>query len=56
MKKFGGGMGKFHPAARIARPASPMKIKPPQQARIRVPQGNTGSGDPQPFLSNVGKI
>jgi hypothetical protein len=53
--KFGGG-NKFHPAAHIARPPKPMKVKAPQQARIRVPQGNTGSGDPQPFLPDVGKI
>lgn len=56
MKIGGGGMGKFHPAAKIARPASPMKVKAPQQARIRVPQGNTGAGDPQPFLPAVGKV
>jgi hypothetical protein len=52
----GGGMGKFHPAAKIARPAKPMKVHPPQQPHIRVPQGSTGGGDPQPSLPDIGKI
>jgi hypothetical protein len=56
VKIGGGGMGKFHPAAKIAKPPSPMKIKAPQSARIRLPQGNTGQSDPGPYLPGVGKL
>lgn len=53
---------KIRGAGHIPRPASPgklpkpMKIHPAAQARIRLPEGNTGSSDPEPFLPGVGKL
>lgn len=42
---------------KIAKPAAPKtKIHPAAQARIRLPQGNTGGGDPGPYLPGVGKL
>ena len=52
---------KIRGAGRIPKPASvhlpkPMKIHPAAQARIRLPEGNTGGSDPEPFLPGVGKL
>lgn len=49
--------GKFHAPAKMAKAPSPPKIHPSAKgARIRLPQGNTGGGDPGPYLPGVGKI
>lgn len=50
------GMGKMPTMPKIAKAASPKTKIHPSAVRVRLPQGNTGSGDPQPFLPNVGKI
>jgi hypothetical protein len=52
----GGGMKKFGAPPKVAKPPSPMKIHPAAQARIRLPQGNTGGSDPGPYLPGVGKL
>jgi hypothetical protein len=49
--------GKMPTTPKIAKAPSPPKIHPAaHDARIRLPQGNTGGGDPGPFLPGVGKI
>ena len=37
-------------------PGPKTKIHPSAQPRIRLPQGNTGASDPEPFLPGVGKL
>jgi hypothetical protein len=56
---FGGGPrvgGKMPGMPKIARPAAVKTKIHPSAARIRLPQGNTGSSDPSPFLPGVGKL
>jgi hypothetical protein len=57
-----GGLGgfksktSFRTTPKMAKPPSPMKTHPAAQARIRLPQGNTGGADPGPYLPGVGKL
>lgn len=49
--------GKFATPPKVAKAPRPPKIHPSAtNPRIRLPQGNTGAGDPAPFLPGVGKI
>ena len=49
--------GKMPTMPKMARPTAPKtKIHPVAQARIRLPQGNTGNSDPGPYLPGVGKL
>lgn len=57
--KAHGGMPKFKAPAKVAgatKPTGIARIHPAAQARIRLPQGNTGGGDPGPVLPGVGRL